>query len=67
LAKRHPRRVWLPLVAVPTGFLVDSVNHYLRHAEHRAAIGTVEGHEQLVRAVAGGPDVRDAAPGSLEF
>jgi hypothetical protein len=51
LAKRHPRRVWLPLVAVPIGFLVDAVNHYLRHPEDRATIGTVEGHEHLVRAL----------------
>jgi hypothetical protein len=51
LALRNPRRVWLAQpVAVPQGLLVDAVNRYLGHPEHRAAIGTVDEHEQLVRA-----------------
>jgi len=49
LAKRHPRRVWLPhnLAAVHPVFLVDAVNYYLQHPERRATIGAPGEHERL--------------------
>jgi hypothetical protein len=54
LTTRRPKRVWLPLhlAAVQRDFLINAINHYLLHPEHRAAIGTPEEHERLQRAMA---------------
>ncbi|MEV4625807.1 hypothetical protein AB0J90_05895 [Micromonospora sp. NPDC049523] len=53
LIKVFPQ-VSLPLhqLGVQPAFLTNAIKHYLLHPEHRAAIGTLEEHDRLQRAMA---------------
>ncbi|GAA4708172.1 hypothetical protein Prum_079960 [Phytohabitans rumicis] len=55
------RKVMLPpLVATDPMFLAAAVNHYLFHAEHRAAIGTPAEYARLYGVLTGRPDAPPA-------
>lgn len=51
---RRYRQLLLPLhqLGVQGTFLTNAINHYLFHPEFRAAIGTLQEHERLQRALA---------------
>ncbi len=45
--------MWLRDLDVAPPFLAAAIGHYVRHPEHRAAIGTPEEHDRLRRALGG--------------
>ncbi|QGN45576.1 hypothetical protein ACN26Y_04430 [Micromonospora sp. WMMD558] len=51
--RRAEERVWLRDLDVAPPHLAAAINHYLRHPEHRAAIGTPEEYARLRRALGG--------------
>ncbi|MER7457253.1 hypothetical protein [Micromonospora sp. NPDC126480] len=53
--RRAEARVWLRDLDVAPPLLAAAVTHYVRHPEHRAAIGTPEEYDRLRRALGGTP------------